>query len=313
MVAVGLVVIAGAAAFTVWGPWSDEPADRAAPSPLFGDVEALALTTLPDGWARCGGGPSDRPEAESTWWAQTFGPVVDGGCEPLITVTQIPTGKPRLPKGRTNGGIGEEPGRTGAQHWSDEGEGSRGLYTSLSGQKLVVEACCGPEATDDAVFLLVANAARDGSREVEPARCSNPASDLSQESFLDNFFGRHDRVHDEEGCPIRSDLITWKTEPATAHCFAGVTFLVIGTPVGATIEAGTARLFVRDEQGELGMEPAIPEPDLDAELPPDAKSTGWSQGGRTLWVDETDDEWVYLVGDDSTEAWPRDRRMHACA
>jgi hypothetical protein len=284
------------------------------PSPLFDEVEQLAPTSLPAGWARCGGGPSDRPDAANDWWAQTFGPVVDGECTALVTVTQVPPGdKVRIPEGATNGGIGEEPGRTGAKHWSDEAEGSRGLYTGGSGglQQLVVEGCCGPEATGDDL-LLVAEAARDATREEEPARCTAPASDLDQESFLDNSFGRLDRVHDEEGCPIRRDIISWRTEPPEAHCWANIVFLVIGTPVGTPYDGATARLYVRDPNGELAGGPPISAPDLDAALPATAVNTGWSQDGRTLWIDEADGEWVYLVSDDGVEAWPRDRRGHGC-
>ena len=75
-----------------WWLTSDGDGGAGAPSPLFGEVEQLTLTDLPDGWARCGGGPSARPDAEPEWWTQTFGPSTDGECTPLVTVTQVPPG-----------------------------------------------------------------------------------------------------------------------------------------------------------------------------------------------------------------------------
>ncbi len=306
-----LLVVAGVVVATQAG--DDAQTAPSVPSPLFDEVEQLTPTQLPAGWARCGGGPSDRQDAKDGWWAQTFGPVVDDVCQPLVTVTQIPSGDPiRLPKGRTNGGIGVEPGRTGAQHWSDEQEGSRGLYTSLSGQKLVVEACCGPEATDDEVFLAVANAARDGSREVEPARCTAPESDLSQESFIENFFGRRTRLYDEGGCPIRTDIAELTDEGPDAHCYAGVSFLAFGTPFGASMDSSEKRLYTRERYGTHGaVNPLL---DLDAAVPATAVDTGYSKDGRRLWIDEADDERIYVVFDDGhVEAWPRDREMHMCA
>ncbi len=296
-----VVLVAGA-----WVVAVRSDGDGEVPSPLFGDVEQLTPTSLPDGWARCGGGPSTRSDAKDRWWAQTFGPDVDGECTPLVTVIQVPPDDPvKKPAGTTNGGIGEEPGRTGAQHWSDEEAGSRGLYTTGSGglQRLVIEGCCDPEATDDD-FLHVAEAARDATREDEPARCTALESDLDQESFIDNYFGRLDRVYDEEGCPLRRDIVSWRTEPPTAHCFAGTTFLTVGTPVGAPVPEGGGRHFVRDPSEAL---------DFDAELPPSAIDTGYRKDGASLWVDRSDDSRVYIVEGDDVEAWLPPSRMYACA
>ena len=316
-----VVTVAGIVALGWWASSIDRP--DTPPSPLFEDVKQLTPTELPDGWVRCGGGPSNRADAKEGWWDQTFGPVVDGECDPLVTVTQIPPGDSYdRPEGTTNGGVGEEPNRTGAQHWSDEGEGSRGLYTTGSGglQRLIVEGCCGPEATGED-FLLVAVAARDATREVERHGCTAPYSDLSQESFLDNFFARHQRARDDDGCPVRGDIVSWRTEPPNAHCWPNVVFLVVGDPVGTTFtnDDPTARLYVRDADQQLGdgFLPGppvdVPPPDLDAELPPSARDTGFRLGDGALFIDEAQDEWVYVVEDDAVEAWPRDPRGHGCA
>lgn len=290
------------------------------PSPLFGQVEQLTLGALPAGWARCGGEPSSWPGADRRWWAQTFGPTDRGSCRPLVTVTQAPPGKVRLPDGATNGGIGDQPGRTGAKHWTDEPTGRRGLYTTGSGglQLLVVEACCGDEVTEEA-FLQVANAARDATREDRPARCTSPHSDLGEEPFTVNFFARQQRVLDDDGCPVRGDVVSSRTEPADAHCFAGVTFLAVGTPMGATFDPEgddpSIRRYVRDLEGALDSPDAEPLPpaEIDAELPATAEDTGFRLGDGELWADEADGEVVYVVDGDAVEAWPRDRRPRGCA
>ena len=295
---------------------SDDDAPEV-PSPLFDEVEQLTPTELPEGWARCGGGPSDRDDATDRWWAQTFGPVVDGDCTALVTVTQVPPeDKVRMPKDAANGGIGEEPGRTGAKLWSDSEAGSRGLYTTASGglQKLVVEGCCGDEATGDD-FDLVANAARDATRERQPARCTAAHSDLDQESFLTNYFARHERALDDEGCPVRGDIVSWRTEPPGHHCWPNVTFLVIGIPVGATFDDNVGALtYVRDADGELSGDGVVdPRLDLDAALPKTAVDSGYHQGGGALWVDPADNSRVYVEYEDHVEAWPLDEELRGCA
>jgi hypothetical protein len=221
-------------------------------------------------------------------------------------VTQVPPADDvRIPNGATNGGIGEEPGRTGAKHWSDSDDGSRGLYTTGSGglQQLVVEGCCGEVATSED-FDRVALAARDATREQEPARCTEPHSDLDQEPFTTNYFARLRRAFDDEGCPVRGDIVSWHTEPPDAHCFANITFLTIGQPLGAPFTEESARLYTRDRSSGL---------DLQAELPESAVDTGFHQGDETLWIDEADDSRVYVVRDGRVEAWPRDHEQYACA
>ena len=74
------------------------------------------------------------------------------------------------------------------------------------------------------------------------------------------------------------------------------------------------RSYRRDPEGSLdafeGPDPLL---DLDAQLPPSAVNTGYSKDGGTLWVDEKDDSFAYIVYDDHVEAWPRDREQHMCA
>jgi hypothetical protein len=311
VLAVSVVALGGVAV----ARWARDDAVTV-PSPLFDQVEQLTPTTLPEGWARCGGGPSDRPDASERWWAQTFGPVEAGHCTPLITVTQVPMGeRVRHPEHATNGRVGNSTEGPGAINWRDDAEGSRGVYASGAGrtQWLVIEGCCGEEATG-ANFDLLAVAARDGTREQEPARCTKPESDLDQESFVGNSFGSRERAYGEDDCPIRRDIVSWHTEPEDAHCWQGMTFLVLGTPLGHVITTDGARLYTRDPLGvrsESGG--AELDQDLDTELPPMAADTGYHQRGSALWVVPGDDDHVYVVSGEHVEAWPRDRTQYACA
>lgn len=313
--AVALVAVIGAGGMLLVLGRGGDGGGRDVPHPLFDDVEQLTPTALPEGWRRCGGGRSVREEATAEWWAQTFGPMRGGECLPLVTVIQVPPeDRVRIPDDATNGGIGEEPGRTGAKHWST-GARSRGLYTTASGglQRLVVEGCCGPEATGPA-FDLVAEAARDATRERAPARCTAPHSDLDEESFLDNYFARHQRAADADDCPVRGDIVSWRTEGPDHHCWPNVTFLTVGSPVGALITDSGARTYVRDRRGQLrsgeGPDPRL---DLVAVLPETALDTGFRLRGSELWIDEGADEHVYVVSEDNVEAWPIDREQRGCA
>ena len=283
----------------------------APPSPLFDEVEQLTLAALPEGWARCGGGPSERPEAGADWWAQSFGPVSGGECQPLVLVTQIPPdGKVELPDVTEDGKVGGQDDDPDAIRWSDAAAGSLGLYTWARGQGLMVEGCCGPDVTEH--FDALAVAALAGTRERTLARCPKPESDLDQETEVDNFFGSQGRVYDRDGCPLRRDIATMRTLPPDDHCWPNVTSLVIGTPLGTSYAEGGERTYRRDPEGWLDN-PSL-DPDLDAELPATAVDTGYHREDRTLWMDEADDEHAYVVYDDGhVESWPRDRKQRSCA
>ncbi len=284
--------------------------ERAAvPSPLFGTVEQVVLDDLPDGWARCGGGPSTLPGATEQWWSQMFGPAAGGDCQPSVTVTQLPAG----------GGFEMPPGTSDtklvdgadAARWTDEDSGEAGIYTWAFDQDLVVVACCGSDVA--AHVDEVANAALVATRQHPPAHCASASSDLAQESLIENFTAKEARVYDADGCPLRSDLALMSTAPADHHCWAGVTTLVVGTPIGASTRDTPTRIYRRDPEGVRTGGVPDPELDLDAVLSPGATPSGLSQQGRSIWIDEANDSVVYIVNDDNVEAWPRDDRDLGCA
>lgn len=71
---------------------------------------------------------------------------------------------------------------------------------------------------------------------------------------------------------------------------------------------------MRDPNNVLGRGFDVPPPDLHAELPADARSTGYHRGDWQLWVSDTDvDEAVYLVAAGGTvERWPRASTIIGC-
>ena len=271
-----------------------------APSPLFGDVEQLTPTSLPAGWARCGGGHPKGTGSDGLSWSQTFGPTEDGSCEALITITQIPPGGDfPLPSTAEDGKLGEAD----VSQWSDPERGSEGLLTWAFDQNLVVEACCGPTATEHVRDL--ATAALDGTRQRPRADCTRPDADLDAEDLITNLTSKTRRVTDANGCLIRTDIASMETLPATAHCYAGLSFATIGTPFGSSIASTSARTYVRDPDGDLAPGGAQGEFDPDAQLPATATNTGFSSDGQSIWIDSADDAVLYVVRSDHVEAWPR--------
>jgi hypothetical protein len=98
------------------------------------------------------------------------------------------------------------------------------------------------------------------------------------------------------------------------HCeWTDVVFLETADSPGDRIDPVTVRQYVRDPDGALpptfsaGL-------DLDAELPVDARPTGFeSEAGIELLL-STDGTTAYLVDESgATEAWPRADEPAACA
>ncbi len=271
-------------------------ADGVPPSPLFGEVEQLTPTELPEGWHRCGGAPSTHEGAGEDWWAQTFGPEVGERCVPRVTVTQLP------PDDQVDAPVNYQEGKLGSpdvQRWTDPEGDVRVLFTWAVDQNLLVEACCGEPASR---LDQLARASVEGTRQRAPARCTGPASDLDREELHTNLSGKRTRVTDRDGCPIRTDVASMQTLPANHHCFPGLGMATMGP-----------RLYIRDPEGRTGTDFLVAPLDLDADLPPGATDTGYTRDGRTIWIDEADDTRIYVVAGDRAEAWPRRTQVLTCA
>ena len=63
-------------------------------------------------------------------------------------------------------------------------------------------------------------------------------------------------------------------------------------------------LFIRDPIGVLRAD-TVRAYDGHATLPKAARSTGYHEGGRTIWRVATDHDSIYVVTSDGVERWPR--------
>lgn len=105
------------------------------------------------------------------------------------------------------------------------------------------------------------------------------------------------------------------------HCdWQEAVVLQVVWPLGTTYAIGPdapeVREFVRDPNGVLPDVPGayLSELDLEAELPDDARPTGYSMDGVELWFGpDKGEEYAYLVRGQRTERWPREYKEVACA
>jgi hypothetical protein len=109
-----------------------------------------------------------------------------------------------------------------------------------------------------------------------------------------------------------SILVTYRGDE---HCdWQSAAFLDVGWPLGRRhATAAGARRYVRDPEGLFpGL--LLAEFDGDAELPRDARFTGYRSGDAELWLSPTEaDRALFVVRGDVVERWPRARDALACA
>lgn len=102
------------------------------------------------------------------------------------------------------------------------------------------------------------------------------------------------------------------------HCeWQDAHFLSVAWPPNTDGSARTERRqYVRDPEGVLPRAELRERFRADAELPADARATGYENDGWELWFAASDDTaTAYLVADNGNkvEAWPRDAPGLACA
>ena len=280
-----------------------EAADGGGPG--FG-VDEVEVAPLPEGWERCGAGPAEFESARPGWWSQEFGPAVDGSCDVRVTVTQLPS-EDWFEVDEVSDDL--KVGPKDALLWDDV-DGWQVLFLWAVDQNLVVRGCCG---VPRAVLADVALAAANGLREEAPARCTDPASDLSSEDLVTHLFARTERLFTADGCPVAAHIGRWATNADHHHCWPGVQTIVVGTPVGESAWQTSSRAFVRDPERLLPGDDLAATLDLDAALPASAVDTGLSRHGVRLFEDRDDPTRLYVVYEDHVEAWPLDRGVHGCA
>jgi hypothetical protein len=115
-----------------------------------------------------------------------------------------------------------------------------------------------------------------------------------------------------EGRPVEPGEIG--TSGGPEHCgWQAATFLHIAWPVGTRLTPLTERRqYVRDPQGVLPA-PLRDRLDLRANLPGDARPTGYSYGSIEIYLSPSDqDNAIYVVGSSSVERWPRSEPKPLC-
>jgi hypothetical protein len=108
-----------------------------------------------------------------------------------------------------------------------------------------------------------------------------------------------------------SVLVTYR---GAEHCdWQSAVFLETGWPLGTRHVTGAgARMFVRDPDG-LFSDQLLAEFDDNAELPRDARSTGYRRGDVELWLSPSEADRALFVVRAEVERWPRARERFGCA
>jgi hypothetical protein len=107
-----------------------------------------------------------------------------------------------------------------------------------------------------------------------------------------------------DGCAVRLDVLM--TRQGEDSCGGEqVADILMGTPLGRSQDKSRPRSFIRDPKGILVGRKTSEAFDAHAQLPVDAKDTGYRQDDLQLWMRPADDSFVYLVGESDVEAWPR--------
>jgi hypothetical protein len=138
-----------------------------------------------------------------------------------------------------------------------------------------------------------------------PAACeARPGSETDLSAEPDYAADYLYRWHDEDGCPVRLDVLMLREPGPDFHCAPWPPEVVIGSPLGASQAASSARIYVGSD------DPAWWDPSVeagyaeDAALPVGAVDTGYRREGTALWTDPGDESAVYLVSDEGVERWP---------
>lgn len=119
----------------------------------------------------------------------------------------------------------------------------------------------------------------------------------------------HRWTHDGKEVPA-SEIVA---VAGPAHCgWQSATFLTLGWPLGTRPQTATgARQFIRDPNHVLPRSLPL---DLHAQLPTDARTTGYKYGSVDLYLSPADqDQSVYLVLGSTVERWPRSDPMTLCS
>jgi hypothetical protein len=128
--------------------------------------------------------------------------------------------------------------------------------------------------------------------------------------------------YDAEGEPLsRERPLVMQVYRGSQHCgWQDLIFLLVSSPLGSEIPGAyladeRTRTFVRlSTSDDLPIEYFAATFDADADLPSNARDTGFHRDGWHLWVvDDRIDRAVWLVRDEIVERWPAMTEQVACA
>jgi hypothetical protein len=153
-----------------------------------------------------------------------------------------------------------------------------------------------------------------------PVGCESEAgspTDLRAEPPVYLVGARHERYSDDDGCPVRLDVILH--QPGPAHCgWASAEFMTVGQPIGTPVPDGalsaeTAARYVWDPQGVVpdfsGSSRTI-DPD---QVPDAAVALGYHRDEASLHQDPGDPSVLYAIRRNDAEVWVRDLDAGRCA
>ena len=119
----------------------------------------------------------------------------------------------------------------------------------------------------------------------------------------------------KNGAIVPPLIIDAAAGPSPCDGWQSATFLTLGWPLGRRASFSTqARQYVRDPRGVVDPANLRSHLDLHATLPPDARPTGYFDGGAQLYVaPSNEDVAIYIVEGSTVERWPRSDPMTTCS
>ncbi len=171
---------------------------------------------------------------------------------------------------------------------------------------LAVASCGGPSADKRVDVALESetdtppSTVGDGEPEVEqlsaePTECPDVARDSEEDIALEPDYSA-DYLHrwtNSRGCPVRLDVLM--TRVVRDGACGPEDDILMGTPLGVSSQSSVSSVRIYGGSGG-----SI---DRDAQLPPSAAATGYSQGEYELWMNSSDDSSLFLVYADHVERW----------
>lgn len=159
--------------------------------------------------------------------------------------------------------------------------------------------------------------------DVPPLRVASPSSSGDRSAGADSALARFfdtPAAYPGYKWTRNGQLVTefeFETIAGPDHCgWQTATMLFIGWPPGTVSKnAAEARQYVRDPRGVIQHRPELRQQwGPHATLPSDARSTGYRYGPLEVYVGPGDqDQFIYIVGPDGAERWPRSEPMTLCA